>query len=284
QPDQIGGVIVPGTTGEQHSLSVDEKKKLFKLAVDSASEFSISILAGVSATSTFDAVDLAKCAVASGCGGIMLGLPPYLRLSDAEATAYVEAVHATVPVNFPILLYNNVGRNGTGPSVEVLVSWFRRGLIWGIKHANVPHEVFIKESIEMVSLEPALRLYTGSDVSSKSLLTAASERKLSLPRFYGLTSIIGNVYPEETALMVVGLLFGEGSAVSSAESLHANLVEVASASLIGSSLPVGLKYAMRKLSGEKLGGWSRLPLGHLTEEKMTEIDVSLTKFNAKTRL
>lgn len=278
-PELIGGIITPGTTGEQHSLTIEERKALYSAAVQPAAAFDISILAGVSTTSTYDAVQLSRHAVSCGCHGIMLGLPPYLRLADAEATLYVEAVHAAVPKDFPILLYNNVGRNGLGPSLETLVSWFRRGLIYGIKHANVPSAVFISEAIAMLELEPTLRLYTGSDVSSLSLLMATDEEKKSIPRFYGLTSIIGNLYPEETALMVSGLVAGTAGDRAAAESIHTALSNVASACLLGCSLPVGLKYAMRKNSNDKLGGYCRLPLIDIGNDTISKINDALCAFN-----
>jgi dihydrodipicolinate synthase/N-acetylneuraminate lyase len=86
--DIIGGIIIPGTTGEQHSLSIEEKKRLYEISAETSSLFNINTLAGVAAMTTFDAIDLAKHAVKVGVKGIMLGLPPYIRCLSIYLVIY----------------------------------------------------------------------------------------------------------------------------------------------------------------------------------------------------
>jgi dihydrodipicolinate synthase/N-acetylneuraminate lyase/predicted nicotinamide N-methyase len=301
QAQDVGGIIVCGTTGEQHSLGPEEKAGLFGLALAAAAPFGVDVFAGVAACTTYGAVQLALQAVSAGCRGLMLGLPPYVKPSDAELTAYVEAVYSAVPATCPILLYNNVTRNGCGPSLETLVSWARRGLVCGIKHANAPAGVLLQEGRAMLGMLPSLRLYTGSDTLAGSLLSGEGPGEGAcegagviageegMPRFYGLTSIVGNLFPEETALAATGLARGRGGAgagrehplsLEAAHALHARLSRVCAACL-GASLPVGLKYAMRRRSagGEaRLGGWPRLPLAALGAEHMAEVDQALALF------
>ena len=87
------------STGEQHSLTVDEKCTLYSLAVEhqqrhheASGSVSCPIIAGVAAVTTKDAVKLAQAAVSCSCRGIMLGLPPYLKLNDQEIIRYVKQI------------------------------------------------------------------------------------------------------------------------------------------------------------------------------------------------
>lgn len=271
----VGGVIVSGTTGEQHTLTVDEKCTLYATAVEVAKPMNVPIIAGIAETTTAAVKKLTHSALAAGVEGIMLGLPPYVRLDDTEVRNYIMAVKSLVPSDdFPILLYNNSFRNGYSPSANLLVDLCRSGVLWGIKHAPQPDD-FKPNALALLSIEPSIRLYTGSDILSVEVLNH-SDMAEGCPRFYGLTSMIGNLCPEQVALMVSNLTLSP--ALNGAETpspargveLHNQLKDVINAVLVGTSVPVGLKYAMR-CSGIS-GGYSRQPVGHISAQKMSDID------------
>ena len=323
----VGGIIVSGTTGEQHTMSIEERKSLYSSAVLIARQFNVAIAAGVAATTTSMAVDLAKHAVACGCQGIMLGLPPYCRICDEEILGYVIAVKSVVPDSMPILLYNNVTRNGYGPSNDLLAHMASSNLIWGVKHAPLQTD-FTSQAYALQKLNPEIRLYTGSDKMCGDLLSADASL-----RFYGLTSIVGNIFPMEVASMVAKIaglpprkpsyvpnsdISSSSSSSSSSNSscsnnnnnnssssnnsnnsssscnsdnitdnqpqilicsgkdMHKRISIVADAVLVGCSLPVGLKYALR-LKGIS-GGLARLPVGNLSTDKKNEIEITLNSF------
>ena len=145
----------------------------------------------------------------------MLGLPPYCRCDDNELTSYVEGVKELLPPTMPVLLYNNTVRNGYGPSLPTLISWFQRGLIIGVKYAVAVHSLALTNSKWLLDQEPNLKLYTGSDalfrelagrdgfhpaedinssvVASSASAAAAASGKVY--QYYGLTSIVGNICP-----------------------------------------------------------------------------------------
>jgi 4-hydroxy-tetrahydrodipicolinate synthase len=278
--DLIGGIIVSGTTGEQHTLSPDERASLYRLSVKLAKKLEVPVIAGVAATTVASATSLAKAAVDAGCEGIMLGLPPYCRLCDEEIKTYVLAVRAVVPAaNFPILLYNNVLRNGYGPSLPLLAELCREGVIWGIKLAVAPDE-FMSQSLQLLQLHNKMRLYTGSDKLAGDVLSTAADRCI-LPRFYGLTSIAGNLYPEAVGEVVSSLSSTNAETVELGEAAHKRLVPVLDAMLLGVSLPAGLKLAMR-LRGIQ-AGFTRQPVGYVSEAKVAEISAALEKYEASGR-
>lgn len=286
----VGGVIVSGTTGEQHTLTVEEKIRLYSKAIEIAHPLNVPVIAGIAATTTAAVQKLTRSAVSLGVKGIMLGLPPYVRLDDAEIRSYIMSVKSLVPSDeFPILLYNNSFRNGYSPSNELLVDLFRSKVIWGIKHAPQPEE-FKPKANALLAMEPSIRLYTGSDKLSIEILNHGHMPSADCPRFYGLTSIIGNLYPQQIAMMLShltqsppaaeaqGTTSSSGSSASGGntaqgEAIYDSMKGAIDAMLVGTSIPVGLKYALRQ-SGLG-GGFARLPVGNISTQKMADIDKAL---------
>jgi 4-hydroxy-tetrahydrodipicolinate synthase len=98
------GVVALGSLGESATLSVDEKRAVLRTLVDALAGRA-SVVAGIAALSTDEAVQLAREAVQVGCAGLMV-LPPYVYSTDwremgAHASAVIRATRA------PCMLYNN---------------------------------------------------------------------------------------------------------------------------------------------------------------------------------
>jgi len=263
----VGGIIVSGTTGEQHTMTIEERCELYAASVSIANQFDVSVAAGIAHTTVAGVVQLTKAALNAGCAGIMLGLPPYTRLCDEEIRVYIMAVKSLLPADLPLLLYNNSMRNGYGPSLALLAELCNDNTLWGIKHATAP-ENFHHDAHTLLQLAPNARLYTGSDKMIAELLHPTAPT-----RFHGLTSIVGNLYPEQTANMVMDLASPDPSIQEMGLKAHHQLVPAIDAVLTGTSLPVGLKYAMR-CNGVH-AGHTRAPVGHISEAKKAEIELVL---------
>lgn len=82
-------------------MTVEERAELYQTAVDVAQGH--TIVAGVAAVRTRDAVLLAKAAKKAGVAGIMLGLPPYVKPTETEVEQYCNAVLEHVK-DVPVLL------------------------------------------------------------------------------------------------------------------------------------------------------------------------------------
>ena len=256
-------------------MSISERLSLYEAVSVICQKLDCPFAVGVSATTINDALTLATKAVEIGCDGIMLGLPPYLRLCQEEIINYVESVRAVVPRSIPLLLYNNAMRNSYGATAETLVYLHQNEVIWGVKHASTN---FFADCEKIFSLDSSIRLYTGGDLLAKDLMINPT-----LPsKFYGLTSILGNVFPAALGEMVAdfvayspGQMRGVVSNMSM-EDRELALKELGDALLVGCTLPVGVKYALQ-LRGIPVGV-ARPPIGHLSEAKRIEIESSLHKF------
>lgn len=119
----VDGVIISGSCGESYVLTMEEKKHLFKLAVNLLGSHDIKIVAGTGTIKTEDVVKLNQCASELEMDGTMI-LPPYYALpSEKEIIAHYETISKSIDI--PIMLYNNPGRtkiNLTPDMVDKLAS------------------------------------------------------------------------------------------------------------------------------------------------------------------
>ena len=68
------GIVALGSLGEGQTLRLDEKREILKTCVRGVGD-RVSVIAGVSALSTAEAVEIARTAEQAGCNGLMV-LPP----------------------------------------------------------------------------------------------------------------------------------------------------------------------------------------------------------------
>jgi dihydrodipicolinate synthase/N-acetylneuraminate lyase len=104
------GIVALGSLGEGGSLSFDEKKALLRLCREEVADRG-SLVAGVAALTTAEAVRLAELGGETGCDGLMV-LPPYVYRGDwRETRSHFEAVISATTL--PCMLYNNPVAYGT---------------------------------------------------------------------------------------------------------------------------------------------------------------------------
>lgn len=195
------GLLISGTTGEQHCLTILERKKLYEIVAKSSPE-GYPLYAGVAAFKTKDAIELAKAAESSGCSGIMLGVPPYRIPSQRELIAYVtDVANAT---KLPIFLYNNPNRNTVQVEPETfvhLVKTVKNNNLCGIKETGVVANVEKIKELLGKDLAKQQSFFTGGDTSYVDLFKKHG--------FTGITSIAGALFPEEMMSIDQHLQSGE---------------------------------------------------------------------------
>ena len=132
----VKSVLVCGTTGEQHSLSLAEKLQLLE-SLDAASFLpdDLEILFGVASIRQKEALQLAEKVNASPkISGVLLDFPPYILPSQKEAKLYVEAIAKVI--DKPIILYNNPRRTGFNLELDTFAELIKLPNIIGIKDAG----------------------------------------------------------------------------------------------------------------------------------------------------
>ncbi|MGO4110854.1 dihydrodipicolinate synthase family protein [Paenibacillus sp. YAF4_2] len=179
---QVPALLVSGSTGEQHSLTIEERVRFYQAVKEAAPE-GMPLYAGVAAIRNRDAVRLADEAERAGMSAIMLGFPPYIRPNQHEAAAYVEAVISAT--SLPIMLYNNPVRTGFNLEPDTLIRLVQNNpQITALKEAGNPENV---RHIKAV-LGAEFQVLSGLDLTITDYFTKGYD---------GLTSVAGNLFPVE---------------------------------------------------------------------------------------
>ena len=142
------GIVALGSLGEGGSLSFDEKKAVLRLCREALARRA-SLVAGVAALTTAEAVRLAELGREQGADGLMV-LPPYVYRGDwRETKAHFEAVIGETEL--PCMLYNNPIAYGTDVQPEELAELAR----------ELPNLLAVKESSTDVRRVTAIRAAVG---------------------------------------------------------------------------------------------------------------------------
>lgn len=100
----VDGVVLAGSLGEASTITLDEKERLTKAAVETAAG-KVPVILNIAEGSTKEAVRQAKLAKEWKAEGLML-LPPMRYKADARETiAFFKAVANST--DLPIMIYNN---------------------------------------------------------------------------------------------------------------------------------------------------------------------------------
>ncbi len=100
----VHGIILGGTLGESSVLTLNEKEKLVKFAVDKVSG-SVPVILNIAEGSTRDAINQAELAKKWGASGLMLLPPMRYKPDHREAVNWFKTIASST--NLPIMIYNN---------------------------------------------------------------------------------------------------------------------------------------------------------------------------------
>ncbi|WP_321380650.1 dihydrodipicolinate synthase family protein [Trichococcus shcherbakoviae] len=199
----VKSVLVCGTTGEQHSLSLTEKLQLLE-SIDEASFLpdDLEILFGVASIRQKEALQLAgKVNASSKISSVLLGFPPYILPSQKEAKLYVEAIAKVI--GKPIILYNNPRRTGFNLELDTFAELIKLANIIGIKDAG--DSARIPELIS--AADKKIYVYAGGEIDLDKKIALGANR---------LSSMAGNLYPTEVEAYFTDLLRGRADKIKNA--------------------------------------------------------------------
>lgn len=175
QQNGIESLLISGSTGEQHSLSIGERMEIIEYFNQQRFQ-GIELVFGASAVRTRDAVTLVQALETSVIDAIMIGFPPYIRPTQQQAVAYVEELLSHT--SKAVALYNNPGRTGFDLAPESLESLIRR----------YPNIVGYKETGD-------LQRHVGVEYPEGFILFAAGDMRL-VENFAAGLAMVSPVWPE----------------------------------------------------------------------------------------
>lgn len=238
----IRSVLVCGSTGEQHSLNLNEKIELLTaIEEDRLLANEMEIIFGVSAIRQSEAEALATEVSKTNIAAILLGYPPYLLPTQKEALTYSKKIISMAKK--PVILYNNPARTGFDLSVESVIELAKLNNVIGLKEAGNPSKA--SDILTNISETP-FYIYAGGERELKQKISYGFSR---------LSSIAGNIAPIKIQAWFEGLLSGRKIDKKELDSISAILETISN----GSPL-VNLKRELNN-QGADLGKCRR-PLGN----------------------
>jgi len=106
----VSGLFIAGTNGEGPLLSKEEKKLLFKSAVEIV-KGRVPVIAQIGEITTKETIEVGESSVDAGVSGVAIVSPYYFKLEDSALKRhFVSVADALKPI--PVYLYNLPGNTG----------------------------------------------------------------------------------------------------------------------------------------------------------------------------
>jgi 4-hydroxy-tetrahydrodipicolinate synthase len=247
------GIVVCGSTGEAALTTPDEIGRAIR-TVTRTVDSRVPVIAGCTASSTAQAVDLALLAARAGAHALLCAAPPYVKPSQQGIVAHIRAIaHAA---SLPVMLYDVPGRTGVGIADESIAALFARDLIFAVKDATAD----LSRPTRLRALcGDRLLQFSGDDA------TAAAHRAMGGT---GCVSVTANVVPALCAELHRAWDAGDLSGFANLRDLLAPLHEA----LFRETNPVPTKVALAQLG--LCSPQVRLPLMRAdttTEDRLAEL-------------
>ena len=241
----VSALVVLGTTGENPTITEDERHRIVDAALGAA-DGRVPVIVGTGTNNTDESVAFSKAAVDAGADGLLVVGPYYNKPSQAGFAAHVETIATAAEA--PIILYNVPGRTSFNIAPETALHLAE----------EVPHVAGIKEAsgdIEQIDDLLAHRpdgfgVYSGDDEMTLPLLAMGGD---------GAVSVISNALPAPFCELVAA---GLDDDLATARDRHAALLPAMRACFLETN-PVPIKDVCAAL------GWMephvRLPLTPMDE-------------------
>lgn len=245
----IPAVVICGTTGEAPTLSDGEKLELFHRCKVYAGN-RMKIIAGTGSNSTEHAVWLSQEAEKCGVDGLLVVSPYYNKASPEGLKAHYLAIAHSVKI--PVILYNVPSRTGVDIPVSVYKSLSAIPNIAGAKEASSS----ISKIAAIRAACPRFAVWSGNDDMTVPVISLGGQ---------GVISVLSNVLPEQTNLMVQAAIAGDFDTAASLQIELLPLIE----GLFCDVNPIPVKAAM-KIIGYDCGE-CRLPLTSLSPQMQEQL-------------
>jgi len=241
----VSGLVVLGTTGENPTVTEEERHRLVDLAVETA-DGRVPVIVGTGTNNTEESVAFSNAAVEAGADGLLVVGPYYNKPSQNGFVAHVEAIAEAADA--PIILYNVPGRTSFNVSAETTLHLAEEvPQVVGVKEASGDHEQI---GDILLHCPDDFAVYSGDDEMTLPLLSMGGN---------GAVSVISNALPERFSRLVDAGLDGD---VATARELHFDLLPAMRACFLETN-PIPIKDVCAAM------GWMephvRLPLVPMDE-------------------
>lgn len=244
--NDTSAIVTMGTTGESATLNMDEHCEVIARTV-ALVKGRISVIAGTGANSTWEAIELTRCAQQGGADACLLVTPYYNK--PPQQGLYLHHKKIAETVDIPQILYNVPGRTAVDMLPETVKRLSEVDNIIGLKDATGDLERLAQTQVLLG--DSAFDIYSGDDDTGTEFMLRGG---------HGVISVTSNVAPKAMAAMCEAALAGNRELAEALNQpltgLHTNLFLEAN--------PIPVKWALFEMKLIPIG--IRLPLTQLAEQ------------------
>ena len=242
-------IVSMGTTGESATLTMEEHCEVMRRTVDMVAG-RIPVIAGTGANSTWEAIELTRCALQGGADACLLVTPYYNKPPQRGLIMHHTAVAEAVDI--PQILYNVPGRTACDMQADTVVALARVPNIVGVKEAtgDLNRLAEIQSKLAAAGIND-FDLFSGDDDTGTEFMLRGG---------HGVISVTNNIAPKAMAAMCEAALAGDRETAerinAPLKGLHKNLFLEAN--------PIPVKWALAEMG--MMSGAIRSPLVPLAEQ------------------
>ena len=250
----IDGIVPIGSTGEAATLTLAERERVVRIAVERA-DGRVPVIAGAGSNDTAAAIEASRVLAKAGATHLLHVSPMYNKPPQRGILAHFRAIADASPV--PIVLYNVPGRTASNMLAETTLALAEHANIVAVKEAsgNPPQ---IDQVIR--NRRNGFAVLSGDDGLALAVMAAGGE---------GVVSVISNVVPKLCAELIATAAHGD---LAKARALHHRLAPLVDAAFVESN-PIPVK-AMLALMG-KIENVLRLPLVTLDPRHVPQLKAAM---------
>lgn len=255
----IDGLILCGTTGEEASLTLEERRRLVEI-VQKRAEGHIFTVAGAFENTTDRAVRLAQEMDWVGVDAILSVVPYYVRPNQTGIVEHFRRIADAVET--PVILSNVPARTGTALAAETVAVLSEHHNIRGLDESSGDlHFV----SRVLAETDEDFALFAGEDTLALPMIALGAD---------GAFSVVSNEAPEKMTALVEAALEGR---IDDAREVHYELFDLMTANEVDRNpIPVKAALAMMGLIEEQY----RLPLVRLVEKDRAAVRSALAELGS----
>lgn len=249
-------ILLCGSTGENPTMSSEEKIELIKAVKDVVS---VPIMVGTGSFNTRESMAFTKAVDALNIDGFLLVTPYYNKPNQRGIYEHFKAVAGVT--DKPVMLYNIPGRSVMEIEVNTITALSK---IPNITHLKAACGSLEKISMTRIKTDDDFLIYSGDDGLTVPILSIGG---------CGVVSVASHIIGKPINDMVTAFLDGD---TLKARQLHLEYFD-AFKDLFCDSNPVPVKYALSQMGFDTAD--VRLPLVPLDDQGKQIIDTLLKKHN-----
>lgn len=244
--NNTSAIVSMGTTGESATLNMDEHCEVMTRTVEMV-KGRIPVIAGTGANSTWEAIELTRCAQNGGADACLLVTPYYNK--PPQQGLYLHHKKIAETVDIPQILYNVPGRTAVDMLPETVKRLSEIDNIVGLKDAT--GDLARLAETQALLADAEFGLYSGDDATGTEFMLRGG---------HGVISVTSNVAPKAMAAMCEAALAGDRAL---AESINQPLTGLHDKLFLQAN-PIPVKWALSEMKLIQPG--IRLPLTEFAEE------------------